>query len=253
VWPPVRQVPDDLLGKAPPLGDPPDELAELGVHQAAHRLAVGLGELRLGVQVLGVLVLVAVVHLRHHAELVERPLEERVLVDDPGQPDVAGRLEPDLVERGRQVVAAVAGTHLAERLRVGDGELPRLAEGPDGVPQILGHRKAMAAGAHLGDEARDPVIGGGALEGLDVAQHRRRFAQHERGKRVIGDSLDELGLQVDLEDRGRRHAGLHEHARDPEHDESAHHQQRHAADQAEKDDQKFLHADLFACGAEWTR
>ena len=76
---------------------------------------MGIRELFLGKQVHCVLVLVPVVEPGRQPEFVERAAEERRLAQHAGHPDVAGRLEVNFVERGREIICAETGTILTGR------------------------------------------------------------------------------------------------------------------------------------------
>src|SRR5215470_8499350 len=99
-----------------PLRDSGGELPGEGGGELLQRLPGGPGEPLLGQPVGGVLVLVPLADLVLQAQLVQRAPVEPLFQAEPGQPHVAGRLEPDAVERGREVVRRVAGGELAERL-----------------------------------------------------------------------------------------------------------------------------------------
>ena len=104
-----------------------------------------LGEPGLGERVHRVLEFVALAHLRRHADLVQRLANERGLVHQPDEADVAGWLHVDLVECGREIVPAVARSELAERLGERHGTLAGLAETQHGVADLLDVPESDAA------------------------------------------------------------------------------------------------------------
>jgi len=76
------------------------------------------------------------------AELVEQAAQEDALDRKAGEAEVARWLEPDFLERCRQVVLDVAGGELAKRLRPGDGRLARVGKVGDGPAKLLDCREA---------------------------------------------------------------------------------------------------------------
>jgi hypothetical protein len=185
----------------PALGDAADQLAVHRLQDGAEGLLVGGGVGALGVAVEGVLVLVAVVHADVDLEEVEGAAEEPGLGEQAGQADVAGGLQPDLVEGGGEVVALVAGVELAEGLGEGDREFAGGAEGGDGVAQLLGRGHAGAGAADAGDQADDAVVAGGALEGGDDVGQAGVAAAEQLADRVAAGAVGERSLEVELEDR----------------------------------------------------
>src|SRR6266481_5895516 len=85
-----------------------------------------------------ILVLVAVIAMKSHAQLGERSLDEWRLHDDPRQSDVARGLQIDRIKRCRQVIGAITGTKLAESFRVGDGKFLVRAKSLDSIADLLG-------------------------------------------------------------------------------------------------------------------
>ena len=195
------------LRHLPPLGDPLHHLPVDRLDQRLRRLPVGVGELRLGVLVHRVLELVPLAELGLDAELVEGAAEEGALGDEAVQAEVAGGLEPDLVEGGREVVGAVARAELAERLRVGDRELLLRPERLDGVADLLDLGDADRRGAEARDEADDVRVVSGLLERVDDVAKRERPLASEGGEGVVGRRLGNPSLEVDLEDRPVRDGG----------------------------------------------
>ena len=196
-----------VLGHLPPLGDPLHHLPVDRIEKRLRRLPVGVGELRLGVLVHRVLELVPLAELGLDAELVESAAEERALGDEAVQAEVAGGLEPDLVEGGREVVGAVPRRELAERLRVGDRELLLRPEGLHGVADLLDLGDADRRGAEARDEADDVRVVPRLLERVDDVAKRERPLAPEDGEGVVGRRLGDPALEVELEDRLLRHGG----------------------------------------------
>ena len=139
--------------------------------------------------------------LEFHPEPVQRAAVEPALDGDPGQPEIAGRLQVDGVERGGQVVRHVAGRELAEGLRPGDGQLARLAELPDRGPQFLHHGQADAPAADLGDERPDPAVVAGPPQAVEhVGEQQPAAREHGRRQRVGGPFLDEAVRKIKFKD-----------------------------------------------------
>jgi hypothetical protein len=85
----------------------------------------GPGEAAFGQVVGGRLVLVPFGALEADADLGQRVVQEQLLDGHAGQAQGTGRLQPDPVERGGQVVGQVSVRELAERVVPGHGERAR--------------------------------------------------------------------------------------------------------------------------------
>ena len=101
------------------------------------------------------------------------PLKKRRLGTQPDQADAAHRLQPDLVERGGQIIGAGAGAELAEAVGIGDRELALGAEGGDRVAQLCASASPISSSP---TRARRPLTRGSSPARLDrvenVAQRR---------------------------------------------------------------------------------
>ncbi len=192
------------LRHLPALGDPLHQLPVDRLEKGLRRLPVGIGELRLRVLVHRVLELVPLAELGLDSELVEDAPQEGALSDEAVQAEVAGRLEPDLVEGGGEVVGAVPRRELAERLRVGDRELLLRPEGLHGVADLLDLGDADRRGAEARDETDDVRVVSRLLERVDDVAKRERPLASERGEGVVGRRLGNPALEVELEDRPLR-------------------------------------------------
>src|SRR5262249_3148602 len=76
---------------------------------------------------------------------------------EAGETEVAGRLDVDLVERGSEIVRAVARTGFAERLAERHRALAAGTKRLDGVAQLLDLSEPGSAGADVSDQ-RDHVV-----------------------------------------------------------------------------------------------
>jgi hypothetical protein len=86
--------------------------------------------------------------------LSKRPFTKGDSYMRPRETDVSRRLEVNLVESGGQIVGAVSGAELTERLRPSGRRLSARAESSDGVSDLLDLRHAQAGGTDL---ATSPV------------------------------------------------------------------------------------------------
>src|SRR6266446_10546383 len=100
-----------------------------------------------------ILVLVAVIAMKGHAQLGERPFDKRRLHDDARQSDVARGLQIDLIKRRRQIVTAVARPKLTESFRVGDRKFLVRAKSLDSIANLLGLRHSHRSRADLSNHA----------------------------------------------------------------------------------------------------
>ena len=124
----------------------------------------------------------ALPELRLHAEALEGIADEERARDDSGQAEVARRLEPDLRERGRQVIADVRCVQLAEGLGPGHRELPGRAKPQHGVAQLARVGEAERALSDVGDEADDLLVTRRAGQGIDQpADDRDLSSGHPQG------------------------------------------------------------------------
>ena len=131
--------------------------------------------------------------------MVQRAAQEEPLHRDPGQPEVARRLQVDRVERGGQVVRHVAGGELAEGLRPRDGQLARVAELLDRAPDLLHRGQPDGPPADLRDQRLDPLVAASPAQAVQqVGQPgpaHRQHRGHRVGRRFLGDALGEVKLQ----------------------------------------------------------
>ncbi len=195
------------LRHLPPLGDPLHQLPVDRLEERLRRFPVGVGELRLRVEVHRVLELVPLAELGLHSQLVERAAHERAFGDEAVQAEVSGGLEPDFVEGGCEVVGAAAGTELAERLRVGDRELLLRPERLHGVADLLDLGDPDRRGAEPCGETDDVRVVPRLLERVDDVPEREHPRSPEGGEDVVGRRLGNPPLEVELEDRLLRHRG----------------------------------------------
>src|SRR5271157_2602317 len=108
-----------------------------------------------GIEVERVLILVAVIAVKGHAQLGERPLDKWRLHDDARQSDVARGLQIDMVKGRCQVVSAVARTKLTKSFRVGDSKFLVRAKSLDSIAYFLGLRHSHRSCANPGNHADD--------------------------------------------------------------------------------------------------
>ena len=182
-----------------------DRLPDLGVQaveQPAVGLAVGVGVAVLREKVCRGLVFAAGDELRLDTRLVERIAQEQRVGREADQSDGSRRLHPHLAERRRQVVRQRAGIGLGPRQRRLD-----VAERGDGLAQLLHRSRRGGRDLHPGDQAGDPRVVGGAVDGGDgLAQHQRPAAAGDDRERVEPAGLRWRREQVEFEHTAVRHA-----------------------------------------------
>ena len=93
--------------------------------------------------------------LRVDPEPVEGVAHEDGASHHTGEADVTARLQPDLLERCRQVVTDVAGAQLAERLGPGHRDLPGPAKTQHGVAKLARVGEADRTLSDVRDEPDD--------------------------------------------------------------------------------------------------
>jgi hypothetical protein len=156
----VDQAPHGIRVEVPVGRDGRNELFRHRIHDPFCRLAVSGSEPPLGEDVGGVLVLVALRELGCDPGLVEHAPQERHLGGDAGDADVAGRLQPDLLEARRQDVRDAGVPELTEGLGPRDRDLAVVPHVPDRVLELLGLREAQhrPRPAELDHQGPDPGI-----------------------------------------------------------------------------------------------
>jgi hypothetical protein len=130
--------------------------------------------------------------------VLERPAHEDGAGDDPGQLQVAARLEPDLVESARDVVGNGAGAGFAEGLGPADGGLAGLGEPPHRSAELLGMGERQLALADVRDQPDHPAIIPRSVESFDDgAEHGRAPGDQGLGhrRRRLGQPAREVQLE----------------------------------------------------------
>ena len=168
----VQQGPRVGRGLPPPFGDGAGELPGDGRGQMGVFFPGGPGEAAFGQRVRRRLVLLPLGRLEADPGLVQRRTEKQLLDRDAGEPQAAGRLQVDLVERGGEVVGQVPLRELPERFGPGVRGLARRAEPPDGLPQFLHRGQAEVLAADLGDEGLDPAVILGPPQAVETSASR---------------------------------------------------------------------------------
>jgi hypothetical protein len=161
---------------------------------------VSLRELALSEDVRRILVLIPLPELRLNAGFFEGAAQEGDFRGYAREPDIAGLLQPNLVESGREVVRHRTRSELAERLRPGDRRLAVLAERLDCAAKLLRPRKSVPPRPDLRDQGAHRRITGSVTQSLDdLAQHGAAPAHHP-GERIVRDILDQPLRQIELKD-----------------------------------------------------
>jgi hypothetical protein len=142
-------------------------------------------------------------HLEVRAELVERAPQEDALNRDARQPEVTGRLQPDLLEGRREVVLDVAGGELAERLGPRDGRLAGLGELGDCAAEFLDSRQPDAPAAEAGHQDCHPVVVAGAAEPVEHVRQHHPVPGGDGGDRIGRPGLADPVGEIELENQRR--------------------------------------------------
>ena len=172
---------------------------------------MGRGELASHHPVGGVLVLVPLLQLWLDAELVERAAEERRLHAHAEHAETTARLQPDLIERGRQHVTGQSAGLLAERLGPGDGGLATLGEGPDADPQLL-HDRPGQRSADLDEQPDDTPIPARLVQRPQRRAEQPASSRPQPGQRVMGVRVGGRFGQIEFEQDGWAVSGQRGHA-----------------------------------------
>jgi hypothetical protein len=142
-----------------------------------------------------------VVQPRFDVVPIQRAGEEHRVRAEPGEPHVARWLHVDAVERGGEVVSAMPGPDLAERLREDHRRLPGRAEHGHRVADLLDLCEPDPAATHAREEAEHAVVVGRAVQCIDHVANRRLTAVDRLRDRVLRDVLGEVLLEVQLQDQ----------------------------------------------------
>ena len=197
----VDQRPGLVAWNPQPLGDRVGELLRERDHQPLHCLAGGRGEAALGEPVVCALVLLPLRDLVVQAELVHRVTEEQLLEAEPGQVELAGWLEVDLVERGGQVIGHVPRREFAERLCPGHGGLARAGEVLHRGPQFLDPCQPDRTAAELDHQRPHPVIAAGPAQPVQHVGQARPAHGEQGGDRVARRLLHQPVGEVEFQDQ----------------------------------------------------
>ncbi len=123
-------------------GDPANDLPGGRAQQILDLLALWCGHRGFGEGVHRGLVFLAMGEAGDDAESVERAAKKRAFAVQPDQPERSERLQPDLIERGGEIIGPGGRAELAEAVGEGDGELPFRTKIADRVTQFLAGGKA---------------------------------------------------------------------------------------------------------------
>jgi hypothetical protein len=218
---------------------------------AGHHLIVDRAQQRLGLLAVrrchlgfgeGVrrrLVFRTMLEARRDAQHVERAAKERHLDAHADEPDLADRLQPDLVERGGEIITAHAGADLAEAVGIGQCEFALGAELRQRVAQLLRLRGAEPAVADAREDALDAAI---ALRALDAVEHvaqGRLLAEEDALDAVVGASFRQRLGEIERHDAvvGKRLLAGRGEEPDADHDGDHQENESKADDREEADDE----------------
>ncbi len=159
---------------------------------------MSLGEFGTQEPVSRVLEFVSLLELRLDAQPVERAPDEGRLDSDPEQAQPAARLQPDLVEAGREHVPGHPAGVLAETVRPGQRGLATRGEGADPEAQFL-HDRPRQARTHLRDQAENVTVRGRLVQRAQRGPKLMTAARAESSERVVHAGLDRKLGEVELE------------------------------------------------------
>ena len=113
-----------------------------------------------------------------------------------------------MVERGSQIIGAVAWTELSESLSKRYGKLLFGTEPHNSVTNFLHLRHAHGHGANLGHHTRNPIVVGRSVNGIDHITHRGAIAEHYFGGGSIRNILHQWMLEIGLQNSFGGHVSL---------------------------------------------
>ena len=125
---------------------------------------------------------------------------------EPGQADIAHRLQPDLVEGGRQIIGPGARPELAEAVRKGERELALAAESGDRVAHFLDSGEAELVVADAGEQHLDAGIVAGGLDRIEEIAQGRLAPDEEPQQRIVARAFRQVPRQVDGQEDVAREA-----------------------------------------------
>ena len=198
--PAVDRLPHLAFGQFPPQGDALDNLPGDRRQQRLDLLAMRRGHLGLGQQVHRGLVLLAMIEFGDDPEEVERSLDERRFRVEPGQADIADWLQPDLVERRRQIIGPRSRAKLAKAVGKSYGELALASERRDCVADLLDLGQTELVITEAGEQDLDPRIVGGGFDRIEKVTQCRLAAGNQTQQRVFACAFGQILRQIHGQD-----------------------------------------------------
>ena len=166
-----------------------------------HRLfAMRQGHLGFGQTVHRRLELFAMIELRRDPEQVERALEEWYFCVETGQAHIPHRLQPDFVERRRQVIGPRSWAKLAKAVGKCQSSFTFGAKARYRVAQFLNFGETELVVADMRQQHFDTRVGRGGLDCVKDIPQGRLGADHQPQQPVLAGSLGEPLGQVDAQD-----------------------------------------------------
>jgi len=138
----------------------------------------------------------AMVEFRDYPEKIERPPQERGIGIKAGQPDIPQRLQPDLVEGGRQIIGASSGAELAKAIGKSESEFALAAERGDCIAHFLDLGQPVLVIADPGDHPLDARIVAGSLDRIEKISQGRLVADKEPQQRFLAGAFGQLACQI---------------------------------------------------------
>ena len=179
------------------LRDPVDDLSRNRAEQRLDLLAMRRGHLGFGQHIHRGLEFFAMIELRDDPEKIEGALQERGIGIETGQADIAHRLQPDLVERGCEIIWPGSGAELAEAVGESERELALAAERGDRVAHFLDPGEAHLVVADPGEQYLDAGIVAGGLDRIEEIAQGRLRADQEPHDRLFAGAFRQIPGQID--------------------------------------------------------
>ncbi len=224
-------------------GDAAHDLSGGRAQQILNFLALRRGHRGLGEAVHRSLVFLAMSKAGEDAEAVERAAEERDFAVQADQAERPQRLQPDLVERGREIIGPGAGAELAEAVGEDDREFAFRAKIGNRVAQFLAGGETERVAAQPDVETLHPRIVAGALQRIEKIAQRLLAAENELRHRALTGSRGEAAAQFGVQHDRLRQGGLAQ-GEAPDHKTAADKgEHRDDADRGEEAEHKTAHGD----------
>ncbi len=236
--------------------DPSDNLPADRRQERLDFFTMRRGHLGFGQQVHRGLVLLAMLEFGHDPEEVERSLDEEGLGVKAGQPDIAGGLQPDLIECRRHVVGPGPRAELAEAVGKSQRELALAAKRGNRIADFLNLGETEFVVTEASKQNLDPGVFACRFDRIEDVAQCRPVTGDEPQQGVFAGAFCQILRQIHAQhdvarkrrDRrfepgdNRQYAGDEEHRKNPNRGEKADDQAPHAG----SDDRGIRGSDISA-------